>query len=128
MNKINIVKLLIVGCMTFGMFSSCQQKKQSDSQDEVLSTNEHLNAEPRQIPNVEVLEDLRQPDVKVHVKRGQALAMQTEGLTLTAIDAAVQHEAEYSVTSLVEDDLPPSSTRHVEYDGIFCGISSAAWR
>ena len=33
--------------------------------------------------------------------------MQTEGLMLTAIDAAVQHEADYSVTSLVTEELPP---------------------
>ena len=45
--------------------------------------------------------------MKIHVKRGQALLMHTEGLTLTAVDAAVQREADYSVTSLVSEELPP---------------------
>ena len=55
----------------------------------------------------ESIADARHPDVKIHVKRGQTLAMQTEGLFLTAVDAAVQHEADYSVTSLVGEELPP---------------------
>ena len=55
----------------------------------------------------ESIADARHPDVKIHVKRGQTLAMQTEGLFLTAVDAAVQHEADYSVTSLVAEELPP---------------------
>ena len=53
------------------------------------------------------LNDVRRPDVKIHVKRGQTLAMQTEGMMLTAIDAAVQHEADYSVTLLEKKELPP---------------------
>ena len=51
--------------------------------------------------------EVRRPDMQIHVKRGQTLAMQTDGLLLTAIDATVQHEADYSVTSLVSEELPP---------------------
>ena len=107
MNRLNLFKLLAAGCMTLVMLSACQQKKQFDNQAATFPTDEHLAVEPRQPHDAGVLSDIRHPDVRVHVKRGQTLAMQTDGLTLTAIDAAVQHEAEYSVTSLVEEELPP---------------------
>ena len=51
--------------------------------------------------------ELSHPDVKIHVKRGHPLALQTDGLLLTAVDASVQREADYSVTSLVAEELPP---------------------
>ncbi len=50
--------------------------------------------------------ELSHPDVKIHVKRGHPLALQTDGLLLTAVDASVQREADYSVTSLYSDELP----------------------
>ena len=54
-----------------------------------------------------IIEEMRHPDVVLHIKRGQPLAMQTDGLILTAVDAAVQREADYSVTSLENEELPP---------------------
>ena len=106
MNKLNISKLLTAGCMTLVMLSACQQKKQSDNQAELFPTEEQSVGEPSQIQDTDP-SDLRQPDVKVYVRRGQMLALQTDGLILTAIDAAVQHDAEYSVTSLDAEELPP---------------------
>ena len=106
MNNLNIFKMLTAGFMTLVMLSACQQKKQSDNQDKFFSLEEQSIGEPRQNQDTDP-SDLRQPDVKVYVRRGQTLAMQTDGLILTAIDAAVQHDAVYSVTSLATEELPP---------------------
>ena len=51
--------------------------------------------------------DVRRPDMKVRVRKGHALLLETEGFQLTAVDTAVRHEGVYSVTSLVEEDLEP---------------------
>jgi len=98
--------MLTAGFMTLVMLSACQQKKQSDNQAKFFPLEEQSIGEPRQNQDTDP-SDLRQPDVKVYVRRGQTLAMQTDGLILTAIDAAVQHDAVYSVTSLTTEELPP---------------------
>jgi len=106
MNNLKIFKMLTAGFMTLVMLSACQQKKQSDNQAKFFPLEEQSIGEPRQNQDTDP-SDLRQPDVKVYVRRGQTLAMQTDGLILTAIDAAVQHDAVYSVTSLTTEELPP---------------------
>ena len=90
MNKNRIVQRLAIGGMVLAILAGCH----SPSQERGVA-NEPPSSE-KSSPIAEVpnnLNDVRQPDVKIHVKRGQTLAMQTEGMTLTAIDAAVQHEA-----------------------------------
>ena len=51
--------------------------------------------------------DVRRPDVKVRVGKGCAFMLATDGLVITAVDTAVVHAGEYSVTSLMDEDLPP---------------------
>ena len=98
---------LVAGGMAMAMLSACHRSNDRNTgmeeQSSVAQVNS-INIQPEQLDNQV---DIRRPDVKIHVKRGQTLAMQTEGLTLTAVDAAVQHEADYSITSLVSEDLPP---------------------
>ena len=52
------------------------------------------------------LADVRPPDVKVRVRRGNALLLETEGLLLTAADTAVIRTATYSATALYEGEFP----------------------
>ena len=49
----------------------------------------------------------RRPDVVVHGGSGHTLTLQTRGLRLTAPGDAVRRDADYSVTSLPEGELPP---------------------
>ena len=51
--------------------------------------------------------ELRRPDMKVRVRRGDRLVLRTEGLTLTAEDSAVARWGQYSVTALHAEELPP---------------------
>ena len=51
------------------------------------------------------LADVRPPDVKVRVRRGNALLLETEGLLLTAADTAVTRSATYSATALYEGEF-----------------------
>ena len=90
--------------MVLAMLAGCHSPSQERGAAIEPSSSEK-SSPIAEVPNN--LNDVRQPDVKIHVKRGQTLAMQTEGMMLTAIDAAVQHEADYSVTSLVKEELPP---------------------
>ena len=55
----------------------------------------------------ETLTDMRRPDMKVRVRKGSALMLETDGFQLVAVDTAVKHTREYSVTSLQEEDLAP---------------------
>ena len=88
--------------MALALFAGCRHHETTAAADP-----------PRQIESVvraespDCHDDVRKPDIKIHAKRGQALAMRTNGLMLTAMDAAVQREADYSVTSLIDEDLPP---------------------
>ena len=51
--------------------------------------------------------ELRRPDMKVRVRRGDRLVLRTEGLRLTAEDSAVARLGQYSVTALHAEELPP---------------------
>ena len=51
--------------------------------------------------------DVRCPDMKVRVRKGSALLLETDGFQLTAVDTAVRHAGVYSVTSLLEEELEP---------------------
>ena len=93
--------------MAIAMLSACHRPNNTISKNEIEPVSTHVDSGKIQSEIPTNLADVRRPDVKIHVKRGQTLTMQTEGMTLTAIDAAVQHEADYSVTSLVKEELPP---------------------
>jgi len=98
---------LVAGGMAMAMLSACHRSNDRNTGMEEQTSVAQVNSENIQPEQPDNQVDIRRPDVKIHVKRGQTLAMQTEGLTLTAVDAAVQHEADYSITSLVSEDLPP---------------------
>jgi len=100
------IMTLVVGGMALVMLSACHRSNNRNIGEGTFSVTQ-VNVETKQPESLDNLADIRHPDVKIHVKQGQTLAMQTEGLMLTAIDAAVQHEADYSVTSLVTEELPP---------------------
>ena len=106
--KRHIFKMtLVAGGMALAMLSACHRSNNRNTGMEGTSSVTQVNSENIQPERLDNWADIRRPDVKIHVKRGQTLAMQTEGMMLTAIDAAVQHEADYSVTSLVKEELPP---------------------
>jgi flagellar basal body-associated protein FliL len=82
-----ISMILVVGGMAVAMFSACQHSKND-------STGKNEKPAIAQTVTESILPeipgnivDARHPDVKIHVGRGQTLAMQTEGLFLTAVDA-----------------------------------------
>lgn len=98
---------LVVGGMAIAMFSACQRSNNKNSELEASPSIVQIDTEEIQPECLGNTADLHRADAKIHVRRGQMLALQTVGLTLTAIDAAVQHEAVYSVTSLATEELPP---------------------
>ena len=66
--------------------------------------------------NMEIAEDCgadkakrekRQPDMSVHVRQGERLVIHAGGMELKAEGSAVRREADYSVTSLHREELPP---------------------
>ena len=107
MKRHTFIMTLVAGGMALAMLSACHRSNDRNTGMEEQPSVAQVNSENIQPEQPDNLVDIRRPDVKIHVKRGQTLAMQTEGLTLTAVDAAVQHEADYSITSLVSEDLPP---------------------
>ncbi len=105
MHKTNIVYRIVIICgMALAMLAGCRHPQQGRVAE--LSSPRHEETTPIEETS-NIISEMRRPDVKIHVKRGQPLAMQTDGLVLTAVDAAVQREADYSVTSLVGEELPP---------------------
>ena len=98
---------LVVGGMAIAMFSACQRSNNKNSELEASPSIVQIDTEEIQPECLGNTADLHRADAKIHVRRGQMLALQTVGLTLTAIDAAVQHDAVYSVTSLATEELPP---------------------
>ncbi|MCR4815970.1 MAG: hypothetical protein K5842_02145 [Bacteroidales bacterium] len=105
-HKISLI-LVAIGCLTMAMLSACHHKEPEgpiSNNNTADTVQQHSDAVDT--ASMAATAEWRRADVKVHVRRGQALAMQTEGLMLTAIDAAVQHDAVYSVTSLTDDELP----------------------
>ena len=98
---------LVVGGMAIAMFSACQRSNNKNSELEASPSIVQIDTEEIQPECLGNTADLHRADAKIHGRGGQGLALQTVGLTLTAIDAAVQHDAVYSVTSLATEELPP---------------------
>ena len=92
----------IAGCHRTG---NNQNERVSDSV--IISTEQYNTDSTTIVDENHIVAEVRRPDVVLHIKRGQSLALQTDGLLLTAMDAAVQREANYSVTSMVEEEIPP---------------------
>ena len=97
----------MAGVLANAMLSACHSSNNENTETGGKITIAQVDTEKTGAESLNNIADVRLPDVKIHVKRGQPLFMQTKGLTLTAYDVAVQHEADYSVTSLVGEELPP---------------------
>jgi len=97
--------LLLNGCSQ----SSPDTGRRDNVSDKEIQIQDTTYAEEQdtllQIP--EKLTDMRRPDMKVRVRKGSALCLETEGFQLVAVDTAVKHTREYSVTSLQEEDIAP---------------------
>ncbi len=109
--------------LTAVLFSACRRGVPEES-GRTVPADTVREAASDSVPAAAVPEGVaewRRPDVKVHVRRGQPLAIHTEGLTLTAVDAVVQHDADYSVTSLAEGELPPLPQGMVNLTGSAAG-------
>ena len=102
-----IILTLVAGVLANAMLSACHSSNNENTETGGKITIAQVDTEKTGAESLNNIADVRLPDVKIHVKRGQPLFMQTKGLTLTAYDVAVQHEADYSVTSLVGEELPP---------------------
>lgn len=98
---------MTVGVMALAMFSACQSSKSEETKNNEKTIITQSATDKTQLDSPGVITDKHHPDMKLHIKRGETLALRTEGMTLVAVDAAVQREADYSVTSLVAEELPP---------------------
>ena len=103
---------LLLSALTLVLLSGCRDKAAEsapESLNAAVEYGQHPPAPPATTADsvADPVGDMCRPDVVVHVRRGQPLALQTDGLLLTALDAAVLHEAVYSATSLADAELPP---------------------
>ena len=104
---------LLLSALTLVLLSGCRDKAAESAPE---STAAALVPLPPAIPQdtlahaggavPSTLADIRPPDVKVRVRRGNALVLETEGLLLTAADTAVTRSATYSATALYEGEFP----------------------
>ncbi len=99
--------MLAAGGMALAMLSACHHSEKENYSHDVVTSTADVMEEIEPPLKIADITHIRRPDMKIHVKRGQALLIKTKGLTLTASDSAVQHEADYSVTSLTRDELAP---------------------
>ena len=98
------MSMLLHGCMHDT--PNTTKENNNGVREEVLATDTAAGQDTlSQLP--EGLADVRRPDMKVRIRKGSALLLETEGFQLSAVDTAVRHAGVYSVTSLLEEDLEP---------------------
>lgn len=98
------MSMLLHGCMHDT--PNTTKENNNGVREEVLATDTAAGEDTlSQLP--EGLADVRRPDMKVRIRKGSALLLETEGFQLSAVDTAVRHAGVYSVTSLLEEDLEP---------------------
>ena len=98
------MSMLLHGCMHDT--PNTTKEYNNGVREEVLATDTAAGEDTlSQLP--EGLADVRRPDMKVRIRKGSALLLETEGFQLSAVDTAVRHAGVYSVTSLLEEDLEP---------------------
>jgi hypothetical protein len=107
MRKTCLAMMLAAGGMALAMLSACHHSEKENYSHDVVTSTADVMEEIETPLKIADITHIRRPDMKIHVKRGQALLIKTKGLTLTASDSTVQHEADYSVTSLTRDELAP---------------------
>ena len=104
--------IAVVGIMVATLLACCGHDSSQNSENNIpfspkTSCMECDSVEDT-LPNMQSgLVDVRKPDMKVCIRKGSALQLETSGLLLMATDTAVLHAGEYSVTSLLKEDLPP---------------------
>ena len=98
------MSMLLHGCMHDT--PNTTKENNNGVREEILATDTAAGEDTlSQLP--EGLADVRRPDMKVRIRKGSALLLETEGFQLSAVDTAVRHAGVYSVTSLLEEDLEP---------------------
>ena len=103
---IAIAILLLQGCRR-NFQDSVENVRSTAMAEENCELGEASFSQDTMIRMPESFADIRQPDMRVHLKKGCALLLETDGFQLTAMDTAVRHAGVYSVTSLTEEDLVP---------------------
>ena len=98
---------LVCGVLALSLFSACHSPRSKEAKNNEKTITTLSATDKKQLDSPDVITDKHKPDVKLHIKCGETLALRTEGMTLVAVDAAVKREADYSVTSLVAEELPP---------------------
>lgn len=103
-----LAAVVILSCL-----QSCQQHEETIiSKNTVLQDKNHENVSDTGSVHVasqpfQDFVNVRQPDKRVRARKGHALLIETEGLSLAATDTAVIRSDTYSVTSLFPEELPP---------------------
>ena len=103
-----LAAVVILSCL-----QSCQQHEETIiSKNTVLQDKNHENVSDTSSVHVasqpfQDFANVRQPDKRVRARKGHALWIETEGLSLAATDTAVIRSDTYSVTSLFPEELPP---------------------
>ena len=104
---------LLLSALTLVLLSGCHDKAAESAPESTAAATvplppaipqDTLTSADEAVPSG--LADIRPPDVKVRVRRGNALVLETEGLLLTAADTAVTRSATYSATALYEGEFP----------------------
>ena len=111
--KHNIFSISFLSIATACLFIGCANNKSENIEvpannaritDSVVSQN--IDTISPNICATSPFTEVRQPDMKKHVRKGSALLLETEGFQLAAVDTAVLHTGTYSVTSLYEEEMP----------------------
>ena len=107
-----MIVAVVISCLLYGCGDHRHQTDEFDGYEETapcltfLDDDSDAKLDSSVILPIQ-LSDLRQPDIKKRVRKGSALLLETSGLQLAAVDTAVLHAGEYSVTSLTEEELAP---------------------
>ena len=100
------MSLLLVACM-----AGCQRSEESISmlpeQNKASLQDTAIIESPDTVCKTTAKVGNRLPDKRVRAIKGDALRIETDGMSLTALGGAVKHSGVYSVTALTEHELPP---------------------
>ncbi len=117
-----VIKILLaIMLVILTLISACHEKFYKDQSGLICPTEPQFIMDTSLPTSIFTIHEVRFPDIKIHVKRGQTLAMKTNGLMLTAVNSAIQHEAIYSVTSLTSEELPELSRQMVNMTAAAAG-------
>ena len=84
---------LVCGVLALSLFSACHSPRSKEAKNNEKTITTLSATDKKQLDSPDVITDKHKPDVKLHIKCGETLALRTEGMTLVAVDAAVKREA-----------------------------------